>query len=156
MDDGEQHGRFAAADPRAPTRNLAFEDADIRTLVDTHATKAAILAELDRMCGEIAERHRRSGRERDVLFVFLSGHGMRVFDQDVPSLFFVNHDLAGYEVHWGKTPDATEFSATIADPRATTFDVNGLGQGTWYFRIASKATTGETSAFTDPASKTIQ
>ncbi len=87
------HGRFAAADPRAPTRNLAFEDADIRTLVDTHATKAAILAELDRMCGEIAERHRRSGRERDVLFVFLSGHGMRVFDQDVPSLFFVNHDL---------------------------------------------------------------
>ncbi len=65
-------------------------------------------------------------------------------------------NLAGYEVRWGKTPDATEFSATIADPRATTFDVNGLGQGTWYFRIASKATTGEMSAFTDPASKTIQ
>jgi uncharacterized caspase-like protein len=95
------HGRVAAAP--GDTRNLAFEGADTRLLVDRAATKSAILAELDRMCAEIAERHRRSGRERDVLFVFLSGHGLRVFERDVPSLFFANHDLV---------PSAEEVDAT--------------------------------------------
>jgi hypothetical protein len=65
-------------------------------------------------------------------------------------------NLAGYEVRWGRTPDATEFSSAISDPRATTFDINGLGTGTWYFKMASKNTAGEMSVFTPPVSKTIQ
>lgn len=64
-------------------------------------------------------------------------------------------NLAGYELRWGTTPDATEHSASISDPRTTSFDVNGLGQGTWYFRIAAKNTAGELSAFTEPGTKVI-
>jgi len=65
-------------------------------------------------------------------------------------------NLAGYEVRWGRTPDASEHTSTISDPRATTFDINGLGPGTWYFKMASKNTAGEMSVFTPPVTKTIQ
>ncbi len=88
------HGRLGPAARGARTHgNRAFAKVDARLLLDGQATKAAILDALDRMCDAIRERHRQSGNERDVLFVFLSGHGMRVFERGTPSLYFINHDL---------------------------------------------------------------
>jgi WD40 repeat protein len=86
-------------------RNYAFTSVDARLLVDEQATKAAILAELDDLCARIRERHARAGAERDVLFVFLSGHGVTVREKaaDAPQLFFQNHDLV---------PTADEVDAT--------------------------------------------
>ena len=46
------------------------------------------------MCTEIWQRHAQVGNERDVLFVFLSGHGTPVFNKGLPtSLYFANHDI---------------------------------------------------------------
>lgn len=90
---------------RAPAkaRNRAFRSIDARLLLDEKATKVAILSELDRMVESIRARHRAAGAERDVLFVFLSGHGVRVFDPRSVNLFFMNHDLV---------PTAAEVDAT--------------------------------------------
>jgi hypothetical protein len=95
-------GRVGRA-PRATGRNAAFRSVDARLLVNAQATKAAILAEVDRMTAAIRERHQRSGAERDVLFVFFSGHGVRVFEKGMPNLFLQNHDLV---------PTAAEVDAT--------------------------------------------
>ncbi len=74
-----------------PLQNPAFEAVEATVLVNEAATKRAILAELDHLCARIRERHRAAGAERDVLFVFLSGHGVRY--QGEPDLYFWNHDL---------------------------------------------------------------
>jgi WD40 repeat protein len=81
--------------------NQAFDKVDAKLLLNADATKAAILSELDRMCALIAKRHARFRNERDVLFVFLSGHGLKAMNKKVPSLFFSNHDLL-------PTPEDTE------------------------------------------------
>lgn len=94
--DAFAHGRLARPRPASgQPGNRAFESVDATLLVNRQATKAAILAELDRMCAEIHERHRRAGAERDVLFVFMSGHGTRLIDAGTGSseLFFQNYDL---------------------------------------------------------------
>ncbi|WP_395701952.1 caspase family protein [Aquabacterium sp.] len=80
-----------AAHATLPLKNAAFEAVEAAVLVNEAATKQAILAELDRLCARIRERHRAAGAERDVLFVFLSGHGVRY--QGEPELYFWNHDL---------------------------------------------------------------
>lgn len=89
------HGRLPAPDAqRQGTGNLAFDAVDAKLLTNSQATKAAILDELDRMCTQIRQRHARVGAERDVLFVFLSGHGTPFLKQgSPPSLFFSNHDI---------------------------------------------------------------
>ena len=88
------HGRpDGRAQGRRRSRNRAFDSVDARLLVNEQATKRAILDELQRMGASIRQRHADSGSERDVLFVFLSGHGVQVFNEGVPSLFFSNHDI---------------------------------------------------------------
>lgn len=81
------------AAPRAPLRpkNLAFEAVEGALLVNAEATRAAILRELDRLCALIRRRQRAPGAERDVLMVFLSGHGVRF--EGAPDLYFWNYDL---------------------------------------------------------------
>lgn len=92
--DAIAHGRLALPRPvRGEPGNRAFESVDAKLLVNQQATKAAILGELDRMCAEIQARHRQAGAERDVLFVFLSGHGTRLIDGDRTELYFQNHDM---------------------------------------------------------------
>lgn len=78
-------------DPKAALGNMAFDTVTARVLVNEAATKAAILAALNELCAEIALRNQREGAERDVLFVFLSGHGVRFSGE--PDLYFWNHDL---------------------------------------------------------------
>ncbi|MCK7492382.1 MAG: hypothetical protein MZW92_12840 [Comamonadaceae bacterium] len=56
-------------------RNDAFESVEAALLVEAQATKAAILAQVRRFADAIVERERTAGAERDVLLVFLSGHG---------------------------------------------------------------------------------
>ena len=78
-------------DPKAPLVNKAFDQVTARVLVNEAATKAAILAALNELCGKIAQRNQQDGAERDVLFVFLSGHGVRFSGE--PDLYFWNYDL---------------------------------------------------------------
>lgn len=85
-------GRFGRrVDTHAPLVNKAFKAVHARLLLNEQATKAAILQELGAMCSQIQERDETHPAERDVLFVFLSGHGVRPKGTD--RLFFWNHDL---------------------------------------------------------------
>lgn len=93
---GVRRLRFAHLDAAAlqrglGQRNRAFDDVKSRVLVNAKATKAAILDELTAMCDRIHERAAQAGAERDVLFVFLSGHGVRFRGE--PDLYFWCHDL---------------------------------------------------------------
>lgn len=84
--------RDAAAIHRAfAQRNRAFDEVDARLLVDAQATRAAILRELESLCDQIQQRAARPGAERDLLMVFLSGHGVRYRGE--PDLYFWCHDL---------------------------------------------------------------
>lgn len=92
--DAFAHGHLGGGrSGRRRSRNQAFDSVDAKVLINAEATKAAILGELQRMVTSIRQRHADSGHERDVLFVFLSGHGVPVIDQGVTNLFFSNHDI---------------------------------------------------------------
>jgi Caspase domain len=81
-------GRFDAG---MALQNTAFDAVEATLLVDAAATKAAILAQIERLAALIEQRHLEAGAERDVLFVFLSGHGTRFKGE--PALYFWNWDL---------------------------------------------------------------
>lgn len=85
--------RTASQPLRGPMHllNRAFDGVEATLLVNAEATKSRILHELDKLCARIRERSRQPGAERDVLFVFLSGHGVRFKGE--PDLYFWNFDL---------------------------------------------------------------
>jgi WD40 repeat protein/uncharacterized caspase-like protein len=78
-------------DPRVPFSNKAFAGVQASLLINEQATKAAVMRELQTLCAQIQAREKTHKAERDVLFVFLSGHGVRM--KDSPELYFWNHDL---------------------------------------------------------------
>jgi hypothetical protein len=45
---------------------------------------------------------------------------------------------------------------SIPTPSTTSYTVQNLGQGTWYFALSASATDGTTSALSSVVSKTIQ
>lgn len=77
-------------DPRRPQQNAAFEDVHALLLVDEQATKAAIRQALHGLSQRIQARSRAAGAERDVLVLFLAGHGIQMVGD--PNLYFLNHD----------------------------------------------------------------
>lgn len=83
--------RSSRVQARMPLRNEAFDAVEATLLVDAAATKAAILAQIQRLATLIEQRNLDAGAERDVLFVFLSGHGTRFAGE--PELYFWNWDL---------------------------------------------------------------
>lgn len=85
-------GRYSSrVDKRVPFTNKAFKAVHARLLLDEQASKARILAELQALCAQIQAREKTHRAERDVLFVFLSGHGVRM--KGSAELYFWNHDL---------------------------------------------------------------
>ena len=85
-------GRFSSRlDKRAAFSNKAFKAVHASLLLNEQATKDGILDALNAMCAEIRTREKTHKAERDVLFVFLAGHGVRM--KGSAKLFFWNHDL---------------------------------------------------------------
>lgn len=78
-------------DRRRPQRNRAFDAVHAHLLVDAAATKAAIRDTLRSLCRQIEARGRAPGAERDVLVIFLAGHGVQLAGD--PNLYFLNHDM---------------------------------------------------------------
>lgn len=64
-------------------------------------------------------------------------------------------DLKGYQIHYGPSPGNYTKSITFDDPAATSFQVNNLPSGTWYFSMKAVDTAGNVSKFSNEASKTI-
>lgn len=80
-------------DKTGALKNKAFQSIEATILLNEEATKAAILQAVDRIGEKIKERATKNAAQRDVFFVFLSGHGIRRSDAIERELYFWNYDL---------------------------------------------------------------
>jgi hypothetical protein len=62
-------------------------------------------------------------------------------------------DLAGYKVYWGTSSGKYGNSRRIDNAGVTTYVVDGLGTGTYYFVVTALSRSGEESRFSNEASK---
>lgn len=64
-------------------------------------------------------------------------------------------DLAGFKVMYGTSPVELTQTVTVSDPTSTSYVLNNLSSGTWYFAVVSVNSAGVESSPTNVASKTI-
>lgn len=64
-------------------------------------------------------------------------------------------NLAGYTIHYGTSPAALTGLIEVAGATATSYTVKNLAAATWYFAITAYNSSGEASALSGLASKTI-
>jgi Putative Ig domain len=64
-------------------------------------------------------------------------------------------DLAGYNVHYGTSPDQLTQVARLANPGLASYVVDNLSPGKWYFAVSSYATNGAESSISGVVSTTI-
>jgi hypothetical protein len=64
-------------------------------------------------------------------------------------------DLAAFKVYWGTTLGTYSQSTKIASATATTYTVNGLTTGKWYFVVTALNSAGGESPYSSVWSKTI-
>jgi hypothetical protein len=64
-------------------------------------------------------------------------------------------NLAGYRIVYGKSASALTSSVQIANPGISSYVVDNLAAGTWYFALQVYTSSGTESALTNIASKTI-
>lgn len=64
-------------------------------------------------------------------------------------------NLAGYEVHYGQNRDNLDQTVRLDNPSLTSYMVENLGSGTWYFAIIAVNSAGATSTLSNTASKTV-
>ena len=64
-------------------------------------------------------------------------------------------NLAGYEVHYGTNPQQLTQVEKITNPGLTSYVVDNLSAGTWYFSVSSYSTNGTESSSSAVVSTTI-
>jgi hypothetical protein len=64
-------------------------------------------------------------------------------------------DLAGYRVYYGTSPGDLSQSIEVSGAQTTTYEVENLPAGTYYFAVAAYNTSGVESAQSNVGSKTI-
>jgi hypothetical protein len=64
-------------------------------------------------------------------------------------------DLAGYRLHYGRTQTGLDQTIVINNVSLSTYVVENLSAGTWYFALVTVNTHGTTSTMSSVASKTI-
>jgi hypothetical protein len=62
-------------------------------------------------------------------------------------------DLAGYKVHYGKSSGT--YTNTVTIGKVTSYSINNLAQGTYYFTVTAYDTTGLESGYSNEVAKTI-
>lgn len=65
-------------------------------------------------------------------------------------------NLAGYEIDYGTSAAALSQSVTIATPSTSSYTVQNLSSGTWYFAVVAYTTDGTQSSLSNVVSTTIQ
>ena len=65
-------------------------------------------------------------------------------------------NLAGYRITYGTSQAVLDRTITISSPGTTTYVIDGLNAGTWYFAVRAFTSGGAESANSAIASKTIQ
>jgi Fibronectin type III domain len=64
-------------------------------------------------------------------------------------------DLAGYRIMYGSSASELSQTVHITGVGIQTYVIDNLAPGTWYFAVMAVTSTGEQSALSDIASKTI-
>jgi hypothetical protein len=64
-------------------------------------------------------------------------------------------DLAGYRIEYGREQGSLDQSVAIDNPGTTTYTVNNLASGTWYFAVVAMNQAGGSSDRSNIGSKTI-
>jgi hypothetical protein len=64
-------------------------------------------------------------------------------------------DLAGFKVYWGRRSGSFPNTADVGNPGITTYVVDNLSSGTWYFATTAYDANGLESDYSNVASKTI-
>jgi len=64
-------------------------------------------------------------------------------------------DLAGYRILYGRRSDDLDQSVFIGDAAATSWEIDSLGEGVWYFAVSAINTSGLEGPPTTVASKSI-
>lgn len=64
-------------------------------------------------------------------------------------------NLAGYRVHYGRSPTQLSQTVEITNSSLSTYVVENLSSGTWYFAVVTVNTGGTTSVLSNVAAKTI-
>jgi hypothetical protein len=64
--------------------------------------------------------------------------------------------LSGYTIAYGNSATSLSQSVNISNPATTTYTVQNLGTGTWYFAVSAVESDGTSSALSTVVSKTIQ
>jgi hypothetical protein len=64
-------------------------------------------------------------------------------------------DLAGYRILFGRNADDLDQSVLVMNPRATSYDVDSLDTGVWYFAVIAVNVNGLEGPPTTPAMKSI-
>ena len=64
-------------------------------------------------------------------------------------------DLAGYRVVYGRAPTRSTSRLPVNNPGLTSYTVDNLSQGTWYFAVVAVNTAGIESDLSNVATKTI-
>jgi hypothetical protein len=64
-------------------------------------------------------------------------------------------DLAGYRIVYGRSAGNLDQSATVSNPGLTSFTIDGLSIGTWYFGVVAVNAAGAESGVSNVATKII-
>ena len=64
-------------------------------------------------------------------------------------------DLAGYKLYWGTTSGSYPNSVTIDNPSVSTYTVDGLSAGTYFFVATSFNLSGIESRYSGEATKVV-
>ena len=65
------------------------------------------------------------------------------------------NDLAGYRILYGRRSDELDHSVFIGDAAATSYQIDSLGEGVWYFAVSAINASGLEGPPTTVASKSI-
>jgi len=64
-------------------------------------------------------------------------------------------DLAGYHIHYGTSPSELTKTVTVFGAEATTFEIGGLAEGTYYFAVVAYNSAGLDSGQSNIADQSI-
>ena len=65
-------------------------------------------------------------------------------------------NLSGYVITYGSSPSSMTQTVTVSDPTATSYTIQSLVAGTWYFAVSAVESGGVSSALSSVVSTTIQ
>lgn len=64
-------------------------------------------------------------------------------------------NLSGFKIYYGRAPGTLDSTISVTNPSVSTYVVESLSTGTWYFGVAAINSQGVESPLSNVASKTI-